>query len=253
MLDREAQDEPTRRYRSPREPRLLERPGAFDPPLGEHLHRAPPQLYVAGDVSLLRASLRVSIVGARAASTDGLRRATKLASQLVARGAVVVSGLAEGIDAAAHQGAIAARGRTIAVIGTPLERCYPAKHAALQELIYRDHLLVSQFAPGAKIGASNFPARNRTMAMLSHASVIVEAGDSSGSLSQAAEIQRLGRPLFIMRSVVENSRLSWPAAFLKSGAQILDDVVQIVSALGDGVRTRTGGVQQLPLYEQSRE
>lgn len=245
MLDQEAQGAP-RRYRPPSHVRLLDSQDVLEP--GEYLARAPQKLYLAGDVSLLRAPLRVSIVGAREASPSGLRRAAKLASLLAERGVVVVSGLADGIDGAAHQAAIAAGGRTIAVIGTPLERCFPVKHQGLQEAIYRDHLLVSQFAPGSKISASNFPARNRTMAMVSHVSVVVEAGDSSGSLSQAAEMQRLGRTLFIMRNLVEDGRVSWPAAFLKSGAQILDDVVQVLTALSHGP-ARTCGLQQLPLHE----
>lgn len=247
MLD--LAQEARRRYRPPRTFRAMERTEAFEPLQNEHLQRAPHQLFAVGETALLHAPLRISIVGAREASAEGLRRAGKLATQLAERAAVVVSGLADGIDASAHRAAMAAGGRTIAVIGTPLDRCYPAKHAALQEEIYREHLLVSQFAPGSKVSAANFPARNRTMAMLSHASVVVEASDSSGSLSQAAEIQRLGRPLFIMRSLVENGRLAWPAAFLKSGAQILDDVVQLLSARDHVVPARTCGVQQLPLRD----
>lgn len=132
---------------------------------------------------------------------EGLRRAGKLAAQLAEKAVVVVSGLADGIDATAHRAAMAAGGRTIAVIGPPLDRCFPAKNAALQEEIYREHLLVSQFSPGSKVSESSLPAQNRTIAMLSHDSVVVEATESSGNLSQAAELQRLGRPLFIMRSL----------------------------------------------------
>lgn len=241
-------DPAPRRYCPPSGHRVLDCSEAFELP-AEHLQRAPRQLFVAGDTTLLHAPLRISIIGAREASPEGLRRAGKLATQLAEHAVVVVSGLADGIDAAAHRAAMAAGGRTLAVIGTPLDRCYPAKHASLQEEIYSEHLLVSQFAAGAKVSASSFPARNRTMAMLSHASVVVEASDSSGSLSQAAEVQRLGRPLFIMRSLAENGRLTWPAAFLKSGAQILDDVVQLLRARDHGTRSRTDGVQQLPLRE----
>lgn len=249
MLVRE--QEAPRPYRSPSDVQVLDRSEAFD--LGHNLPRAPLQLFAAGDARLLHAPVRVSVVGARDASPEGLRRAAKLAAQLVDHRVVVVSGLADGVDAVAHRAVISAGGRTIAVIGTPLDRCYPAKHQALQEAIYRDHLLVTQFPVGSRVQASNFPARNRTMAMLSHASVIVEASDSSGTLSQAAEIQRLGRSLFIMRSLVENRRLAWPAAFLKSGAQILDDVAQILSACAHGGCSRDGGVQQLPLHELSPE
>lgn len=252
MLDLAAQD--PRLYQPPGAPQILQRAEVFEAAaLGEHLARAPQQLFVSGETSLLQAPIRVSIVGAREASNEGRRRATKLAAQLAEREVVVVSGLADGIDASAHQGAIDAGGRTIGVIGTPLDRCYPAKHAVLQELIHREHLLVSQFPSGSKIYPSNFIARNRTMAMLSHASVVVEANESSGSLSQAAEIQRLGRPLFIMRSLVDNKQLLWPAAFLKAGAQILDDVVQIMAACTHGAPVRNSGVQQLSLHECAHE
>jgi DNA processing protein len=193
--------------------------------------KMPGRLYAAGDVTLLRDAKRVSIVGSRDASVEGLKRASKLARQLAEAGVVVVSGLAKGIDHAAHTSAIAAGGRTIAVIGTPLEKAYPREHGELQQKIYRDHLLVSQFGPGSRVFPSNFVARNRVMAMLSHASVIVEAGDTSGSLSQAAETQRGNRPLFFMRSVLDKPGLVWPAKFKAAGAIVLENVEQILEKL----------------------
>lgn len=226
---------PGGRYRPPTDITVVAREDAFWPPLTDAaLGRAPERLYAAGDVALLRAPTRISIVGARDASAEGCRRAARLARLLAGAGIVVVSGLARGIDRAAHQAAIDAGGFTIAVIGLPLDQCYPADHARLQEEIYTSHLLVSQFSSGTRTRPSFFPARNRTMAMLSHASVIVEAGDTSGSLSQAAETQRLGRPLFIMRNVVENPSLSWPASFLRHGAIVLDDVQQVLDLGGHG-------------------
>ncbi len=188
-------------------------------------------LFVAGDPGLLAADRRVSVIGSRDASEAGLRRAARLAWCLASSGVVVVAGLARGIDRAAHEAAIAAGGRTLAVLGTPLDRCYPAEHAPLQERLYLEHVLVSQFASGSPIRPANFILRNRVMAMLSHASVIVEAGGSSGSLSQAAETQRLGKPVFLMRSLVENRALRWPAAFLRRGAIVLDDAQQVLEAL----------------------
>lgn len=157
---------------------------------------APKRLYIRGDRDLLNDGPRVAIIGSRRASGDGLRRATKLAGELIREGVVVVSGLAEGIDTAAHTAAIQRGGRTIAVIGTPLDEVFPAKNHRLQEEIASHHLLVSQFTPGTPIRRENFPQRNRTMALLSHASVIVEAGETSGSLSQGWEAHRgrLPRP-----------------------------------------------------------
>jgi DNA processing protein len=184
---------------------------------------APEVLFVAGDASLIRGAPSVSIVGSRRASPDGLRRAEKLARHLVDHRVSVVSGLAEGIDTAAHETALRSGGRTIAVLGTPLDEVYPRKNAALQDRIMRDHAAVSQFAPGTKTGRHNFPMRNRTMALLSDATVIIEAKDGSGSLHQAWEAIRLGRPLFITKSAVDDDTLRWPVELRHYGAEILSD------------------------------
>lgn len=184
---------------------------------------APAKLYFRGDKALFQLSPRVALVGSRKASPEGLRRAAKLSRALVAEGAVVVSGLAEGIDTAAHEAAIEAGGRTIAVLGTPIERPYPASNRNLFEQIAREHLVVSQFAANASVQPKNFPIRNRTMALIAHATVIVEAADKSGTLHQAWEALRLGRPLFILESITKNPQLSWPAEVRKYGAQVLSD------------------------------
>lgn len=170
-------------------------------------------VFVAGDTSLLKRPC-IAIIGARKASSEGTQRARQLARQLVAKGVVIVSGLAEGIDTAALSSAIENGGDVVAVIGTPLDQAYPAKNKRLQEEIYRDHLLISQFHSGSRVFPSNFPARNRTMAALSDASIVIEASDSSGSLHQAAECVRLGRWLGIARSVIDDPKLTWPARFL---------------------------------------
>jgi DNA processing protein len=172
-----------------------------------------PQIHSVGDLSLLELP-RVAIVGARKASVEGKRRATQLARDCARAGVVVVSGLAEGIDYAAHTAAIEHGGKTIAVIGTPLDQVYPAKHAALQKQIYRDHLLLSPFTWGEKFVPTNFPERNRIMARLSLATVILEASDTSGSLHQALESVHVGRPVFIAAGMLENGKLTWPRRFL---------------------------------------
>ncbi|MBS0380679.1 MAG: DNA-protecting protein DprA [Proteobacteria bacterium] len=182
---------------------------------------APAHLYLQGDPSLLRRGPRVSVVGSRKATGEGLKRASYLVRALVAHEMVVVSGLAEGIDTAAHQGAIEAGGRTIAVLGTPLDQSYPAANRDLQERIGREHLLVSQFGPGTRVTPKNFPIRNRTMALLTDATVIVEAGEKSGTLHQGWEALRLGRQLFLMESVASDPALTWPKAMLEYGAQVL--------------------------------
>lgn len=190
-----------------------------------------PCLWVVGDTSLVR-GLAVSIVGSRKVSPEGRKRTRRLARALAEAGVTVVSGLAEGVDTEAHWAAIDAGGRTVAVIGTPLDRAYPASNAKLQELIYREHLLVSQFEPGSRVFPSNFPARNKTMAALSDATVIIEASDTSGTLHQASECTRIGRWLFIARSVVENTFLTWPKRFLgRPKVAILDRVEDVLDAI----------------------
>lgn len=172
-----------------------------------------PQIHSVGDISLVEQP-RVAIVGARRASQDGRRRAAQLARDCARAGVVVVSGLAEGIDYAAHTAAIEHGGRTIAVIGTPLDKVYPDKHAELQRRIYRDHLLLSPFNWGDKFVPSNFPERNRIMARLAMATIIIEASDTSGSLHQAAESVHVGHPVFIAAGVIDDLKLSWPKRFI---------------------------------------
>jgi len=195
------------------------------------LRNAPGVLFLAGDPGLLRAGPRVAIVGARKASPEGELRAMRLARVLVDHGITVVSGLAEGIDTAAHVAAIDRGGRTIAVIGTPLSRAYPLSNRALQDRIRREHLLVSQFPEDQPVHRHNFVLRNRTMALIAHASVIVEASDTSGSLSQGREALRLGRPLFLMKSVLDDPRLTWPREMIHFGAHELREPEDLLSEL----------------------
>lgn len=175
-----------------------------------------PQIHGVGDLSLLERP-RIAIVGARKATREGRRRAAQLARDCARAGVVVVSGLAEGIDHAAHTAAIEHAGRTIAVIGTPLDKVYPTKHAQLQCRIYREHLLLSPFTWGDKFVPTNFPERNRIMARLALATVIIEASDTSGSLHQAAESIEVGHPIFIAAGMLEDPKLSWPKRFVGDG------------------------------------
>jgi DNA processing protein len=183
---------------------------------------APNEVWVRGDRGLLQMP-RVSVIGSRAASVGALNRTRKLAQLLVEHRIVVVSGLAEGVDTAAHQQAIAGGGRTIAVLGTSLEIAYPSSNRELQERIGREHLLLTQFGPGHRPSKSSFPMRNRTMALISHATVLVEAAESSGTQHQAWEAIRLGRPLFLMKSFVDNAPVTWIPKLSGYGARVLGD------------------------------
>ncbi len=171
------------------------------------------RVWCVGDTSLLHRKC-VAVVGTREVTSEGAARSRRLARELATAGVVVVSGLAKGVDTEALGAAIESGGRVIAVIGTPIDRAYPAENKRLQERIYREHLLISQFAPGERVFPTNFPERNKLMAAVSDATVIIEAGDTSGSLHQAAECGRLGRWLFIAKSVVDNPMLQWPKRFL---------------------------------------
>lgn len=189
-------------------------------------------IFWSGDLSLLQRRC-VSVIGARDVTEHGAARARRVSKQLADAGIVVTSGLAKGVDIEAHRSAIAASGFTVGVIGTPIDKVYPAEHAMDQMEIYSNHLLISQFRSGQRTFPSDFPKRNKLMAALTDASIIVEATDSSGTLHQAAECVRLGRWLFIMKSVADDPQLEWPRKFLSyDRCKRLEDVAQVVEAIG---------------------
>lgn len=180
--------------------------------LTDHNGPSDVRLFYSGDLSVLSRP-SVAIVGARAVSEAGMLRARRLSRELAREGVTIVSGLAKGVDTTAHRAALEAGGKTAAVIGTPLSKAYPAENRELQHEIATHHLLVSQFEEGSRVFPANFPKRNRVMAAISDGTVIIEASDSSGTLHQAAECQRLGRWLFILKSVFDDPNLTWPRSF----------------------------------------
>lgn len=166
----------------------------------------------------------LAVVGSRKPSEEGARRAERLAKELVKRKFAVVSGLANGIDKAAHCAALDAGGTTIAVIGTPLGEKYPKENAELQDHIAEKHLLISQ-VPVLRYAEHPFqykryyfPQRNATMSALTEGTIIVEAGETSGTLTQARAALYQGRKLFILESCFQNPAITWPARFEKEGA-----------------------------------
>jgi len=198
----------------------------------------PPELlYYRGDIGLIR-SKSVSVVGARECSNDGKLRAAKMARGLVEAGYTVVSGLAKGIDTAAMKAAIEAGGHTIGVIGTPLNHYYPPENRDLQDLVGDSHLLVSHIPfyryshESWQAKRLHFPERNQTMAALSAATVVIEAGETSGSLIQARAAMKQGRKLFILNSCFESGK-KWPHMYEKRGAIRVRDFDDVFSALGD--------------------
>jgi len=166
----------------------------------------------------------IAIVGSRKPSKDGIKRANRLARELVKRDYAVVSGLATGIDTAAHTGALEEGGQTIAVVGTPLGEIYPKENIDLQEHIAENFLLISQVpvlryqTQDYRRNRTFFPERNATMSALTQATIIVEAGNTSGTLTQARAALFQNRKLFILNSCFERPGLTWPARFEERGA-----------------------------------
>lgn len=166
----------------------------------------------------------VAVVGTRAPSSDGIARTRNLVRKLVREGFTIVSGLASGVDRIAHETAIAQGGRTIAIIGTPLSHAYPKENRCLQSKLAEDFLVISQVpvkryeAQGYRQNRLFFPERNVTMSALTEATIIVEAGETSGTLIQARAALHQRRKLFILDSCFTNSQLTWPEKFARKGA-----------------------------------
>lgn len=179
-------------------------------------------LWYRGDWSLASFPKSLAVIGSRNASANGRRMAAEIAGRAAQEGILVTSGLAKGIDAAAHTAALEAGGRTLAVLGTPIHGSYPKENADLQREIAENHLLVSQvpvihhsLADNPRMNSHFFPARNATMSAMSDATIIVEAGEKSGTVHQAKAALEQGRKLFIMESCRGNS---WMGKFIAKGA-----------------------------------
>lgn len=197
---------------------------------------APHLFYYKGNLKLLDRRC-VSVVGSRKASAKGRERAALVAAGLVREGFVVISGLASGIDTSAMTAAIEADGHTVGVIGTPLDVCYPRGNEALQDTVSKEHLLISQ-VPFYRYANEPFedkrryfPARNVTMAALSEATIIIEAGETSGTLTQARSCLQLGRKLLIMDTCFENPDISWPSKYVQNGAVRVESIEDALQAL----------------------
>jgi DNA processing protein len=213
--------------------------GAGDYPIRLRQAEHPVELlYFAGNWELAE-SPSIAVVGTRNPSKEGQARARKLVQQLVADDWTVVSGLARGIDTIAHNTAIERDGRTFAVLGTPLNAVYPDENRELQARLSKEFLVVSQ-VPSYRYSQQTprgnrlfFPERNITMSALTRATIIVEAGNTSGTLIQARAAIDQGRKLFILDSCFRNPELTWPARFEAQGAIRVEDYSQIRDALRD--------------------
>jgi DNA processing protein len=207
---------------------VLDEPGY--PPLLSLMEDAPPVLAVLGDPAVL-AQPAVAMVGARNASANGQRIAERLAAEL-AHGLVVVSGMARGIDAAAHQGAMAA-GRTVAVVAGGLDIPYPAEHAALQRQIAANGAVVAEAPLGTTAQARHFPRRNRIVAGLSLGVVVVEAALRSGSLITTRIAQDLGREVFAVPGSPLDPRSHGSNDLIRQGAVLTESAADVLAHLPD--------------------
>lgn len=190
----------------------------------------PDALYVRGDPAVL-ALPQLAIVGSRAASAAGRETAFEFAAALVSRGLAITSGLAAGIDAAAHRGALAAGGVTIAVCGTGLDRVYPADHAPLAAEIARRAAVVSEFPPGTPPLAENFPQRNRLLSGLSLGVLVVEATARSGSLITARHAGDQGRDVLAVPGSIRSALARGCHRLIKDGAALVETPDDVIAAL----------------------
>jgi DNA processing protein len=201
------------------------------PPLLREIPNPPDCLWARGDRSLFAATA-VAIVGARAATRDGIEIAYQIAADLSRAGVVVVSGLARGVDAAAHLGALDADGKTIAVLGTGIDRAYPAEHKDLHERIATKGLLLTEFPPGSPPDLFHFPQRNRIISGLSKAVVVVEAREKSGSLITARLAGDQGRDVLVVPGPIRSGQNRGGHALLRDGAKLVESAVDILQELG---------------------
>jgi len=171
----------------------------------------------------------ISVVGSRDTSHYGLECAKKLSFQLAYNGVTVVSGLARGIDTVAHQGAIAAKGRTIAVIGSGLNHVYPAENQSLAELIVENGAVISEFPMNTKPLPQNFPMRNRIVSGMTMGTLVVEAGQKSGALITARMALDQGKQLFAVPGRIDSPRSRGTHQLIKQGAKLVDEAEDVLA------------------------
>lgn len=191
---------------------------------------APPVLYVRGEM-LPEDVTAVAVVGTRKASRYGIDVARKLSREMSANGITVISGLALGIDSAAHEGALNAKGRTIAVLGNGIDRIYPAENRTLSERITHRGAIISEFRLGTPPSAHNFPRRNRLMSGLALAVLVVEAPERSGALITAETALEQGREVFAIPANIFNPAGTGTNRLIQDGAKLVTGVEDILNEL----------------------
>jgi len=194
-----------------------------------NIYDYPAVLYLRG--TLRKDDVNVAVVGSRVASTYGKYTTERLSRELALRGITVVSGLARGIDAAAHRGALMAKGRTIAVLGSGIDVIYPREHRELFERISERGAVISEFPLETPPNAPNFPARNRVISGMSFGVVVVEAGDRSGSLITARMALEQGRDVFAVPGSIDASGSRGTHKLIRQGAKLIESVHDILEEI----------------------
>jgi DNA processing protein len=203
------------------------------PSLLREISRPPPVLYVCGSLDVL-ALPQLAIVGSRNCSAEGAGTAHAFAAHLAGAGFCITSGLAEGIDAAAHLGALHAQGgRTIAVCGTGPDSVYPRRHAGLAaQIVASGGAMVSEFAPGTPVSRSNFPRRNRIISGLAVGVLVVEASTRSGALISARHAMEQGREVFAIPGSIHNPVARGCHQLIREGAHLVETAADVIDELG---------------------
>jgi DNA processing protein len=210
--------------------RLIPLTHADYPPLLREIPDPPPFLYVSGDLALCERP--VAVVGSRNATPYGVTMARQLGADLASLGFTVVSGMALGIDAAAHEGALSSRGRTVAVLGSGLANLYPPQHLRLFERISASGAVLSEFPLQAEPEAHHFPIRNRIISGMSLGTVVVEASKNSGSLITARLAAEQNREVFAVPGSIQSFKSMGTHTLIKQGAKLVENAQDIVSELG---------------------
>lgn len=237
--------------------RFLARSDLAFPPLLRAIHDPPPGLFLRGEAEVeLLARPAVAIVGARACSAYGRQIARGLGRDLAAAGLVVVSGLARGVDAEAHRGALEAAGATVAVLGCGIDRDYPAAHRELAKRVAATGMIVAEYAPGVEPAPWRFPARNRIVAGLCAATVVVEARERSGALITADFALEEGREVLAVPGEITSALSAGSNALLRLGATPLtcaQDVLEGYGLVVAAARTPDLGAAAATVLERIRE
>ena len=194
-----------------------------------NIYGRPPYIYVRGNLN--KDDINIAIVGSRQASTYGRYTTERISRELALKGVTVVSGMARGIDSAAHRGAIAAHGKTIAILGSGLDVIYPPENKKLYEDIIQNGAVISEFPLGTPPRSTNFPARNRIISGMSYGVVIVEAGEKSGSLITARLALEQGREVFAVPGSIDAAGSRGTNKLIKQGAKLIENIDDILEEI----------------------